>query len=215
MSREHPDNTLHEGIGEAVLGALRRISREMDVHSKSLLPRCGLTGPQVIVLRAAARLGSEASIGDLARSVFLSQATVAGILERLARRGLLQRERCQTDHRRVNVRLTEAGRELVADAPQPLHKHFLEQLAGLADWEQSQILASLNRVVAMMESRELTVSSQSTPSETTSSDLKHNDGDLAGIAMASTGPEALVTTDQATDSRSAAAFEEQGQTGAC
>jgi len=53
------------------------------------------------------------------------------------------------------VRLTALGRQLVADAPSPLQSRFSQRLEGLADWEQSMILAALQRLVAMMEAEDL------------------------------------------------------------
>ena len=43
-------------------------------------------------------------------------------------------------------------------APSVLQEHFTRALRGLADWEQYQILASLQRVVALMEARDLETS---------------------------------------------------------
>jgi DNA-binding MarR family transcriptional regulator len=145
-----PDRESLDAVAEGVVTALRRIMHRVELHSRALMAQCGLTGPQLAVLGQLAR-GEAVSIGDLTRRVHVSQATVTGILDRLQARGLVTRERSTEDRRRVHVRLTPAARALVAEAPPTLQAHFLEAFENLADWERTQILASLQRVAAMME----------------------------------------------------------------
>ncbi len=142
---------------DEVLIALRRIMRAVDLHSRSLIQRYGLTGPQLVILREISRLG-EISGSELAKSVSLSLPTVTGILTRLEKRGLVSRRRSEIDKRRVMVRPTSDANELLATAPPPLQESFADQFENLEDWEKSQLLASLQRVVSMMEARELDAS---------------------------------------------------------
>ena len=103
-------------IEEDIVSALRRIVRAIDLQSRRMMDACGLTGPQLVVLREVGRL-SGASISALARSVSLSQPTVSGILERLEKRGLVRRERSEQDRRSVFVTLTPQGGRTLRDAP--------------------------------------------------------------------------------------------------
>ncbi|HEX7008358.1 MAG TPA: MarR family transcriptional regulator [Phycisphaeraceae bacterium] len=137
-----------------VLTALRRIIRAIDLHSCALVQRCGLTGPQLVLLHALAKRG-EVSVGELAEAVSLGQATVTGILDRLERRGLAARRRSEEDKRRVLVHPTEAGLRLIAQTPPLLQESFVEQFKRLSDWEQNMILAALQRLVEMMEARSI------------------------------------------------------------
>ncbi|MGD8375612.1 MAG: MarR family transcriptional regulator [Acidobacteriota bacterium] len=142
---------------ELVLQALRRITRAIDLHSRSLIRSHGLTGPQLFVLRDLARR-EPVTVGKLAEQVNLSQPTVTGILSRLERRGLLSRERSRFDRRQVLVSVTDKGRRVAATSPSLLQERFLTEFEQLLDWEQSLILSSLQRVVAMLEARELDAS---------------------------------------------------------
>lgn len=142
---------------EQVLLALRRITRAIDLHSRSLIRSHGLTGPQLFVLRELVRRGP-APVGKLAEQANLSQPTVTGILSRLERRGLLSRERSRFDRRQVLVSVTDKGRRVAATSPSLLQERFLTEFEQLPDWEQSLILSSLQRVVAMLEARELDAS---------------------------------------------------------
>ena len=137
-----------------VVEALRRIIRAVDLHSRSLVQRYRLTGPQLVVLKAIADQGPR-SVGEIARSVHLSQATVSGILDRLESRGLVIRARSSDDRRRVVVSLSAAAGETLRSAPPLLQEHFIERFLELDEGEQRGILASLQRVVSLMEARDL------------------------------------------------------------
>ncbi len=144
---------LHNTKVDQVLSALRRVIRAVDLHSRQLVQSHGLTGPQALVLKA---LGSASlSAGALAEQVSLSQGTVTDILNRLEQRGLVTRLRSQSDRRRVMVALAPAGRECLASSPPLLQDRFASRFEELDDWEQSLLLASLQRIAAMMDAEEL------------------------------------------------------------
>lgn len=149
--------TPSEQIADQILVSLRRIIRATDLHSCRLLRDFGLTGPQLVVLRqladAQARSGSE-----IARAVSLSLATTVGIVARLEARGLVRRQRSTSDRRQKLVTATQAAFRLLDAAPPPLQVTFTRQLAALESWEQTQVLAVLQRVVSMMEAEELDAS---------------------------------------------------------
>lgn len=142
---------------DGVLIAIRRIIRAIELHSRFLVDRYGLTGPQLAVMRELAEHDG-VSVSQLSAGVHLSQATVTGILDRLEKGGLIRRQRSADDRRRVLVRLDDLGRELLNAAPPALQAHFMQNFAKLADWEQTQILSSFQRVVALMEARDLDAS---------------------------------------------------------
>jgi len=129
---------------------LRRIMSAMDVHSRGLADRHGLTGPQMLCLRQLATAGSLAS-GALARAMALKPPTLTGILDRLEQRGFVSRERRPEDKRQVRVSLTALGRQIVRELPSPLQDRFESRLKALPLEEQAGIRRALNRVARMME----------------------------------------------------------------
>ena len=138
----------------AILVSLRRITRAIDLHSKALVQRYGLTVPQLMILRELSQQKC-LPVGRLADAVSLSSATVTGILDRLGKRGLVERKRATRDRRVMLASITEQGRKLVEMTPPLLHEKFSERLACLADWEQTLILSSLQRVDSMMGAEDL------------------------------------------------------------
>ncbi len=137
-----------------VLITLRRIIRAIDMRSRRLMQEAGFTGPQLLVMQALAR-AEEMSAGALAREVNLSQGTVSSILDRLEKRQLLQRIRSHTDRRKIFVSLTEQGREKLRIAPTLLQQRFIQRFTELKDWEQNQILSSLQRLAEMMDAQDI------------------------------------------------------------
>lgn len=139
---------------DEVLVALRRVMRATDLHSKQLVKQVGLTAPQLLIMQLLHRQGSMPA-GELAQRVSLSQATVTSILDRLAAKGLVERERSEEDRRKVFILLTDEGAEKIADAPTPLQEQFVKQFGDLKDWEQAQIISALQRIAHMMDAHHI------------------------------------------------------------
>lgn len=137
-----------------VLSTLRQIIRAIDIHSRQLSKKYGLTGPQLIVISEIGQYGTM-TIGELARRVSLSQATVTTILDRLELKELAQRTRDKQDKRRVYVDITDKARTILETHPNFLQEAFVRRFNALEEWEQTLILSSIQRISAMMNTAEL------------------------------------------------------------
>lgn len=145
--------TKHEDISGLVIMALRRLIRAVDLHSRTLAASYGLTGPQALILKA---LENESlAAGELAKRVSLSQGTVTDILNRLEQRELIKRIRDTQDRRRVLVEATNSGLAILKQSPPLLQDRFAQQFNNLQDWEQTQLLSSLQRIAAMMDAEDI------------------------------------------------------------
>ncbi|MCF8062801.1 MAG: MarR family winged helix-turn-helix transcriptional regulator [Deltaproteobacteria bacterium] len=139
---------------ESILRSLRRIIRAIDQHSRHLSREFNLTVPQLVCLRQLI-LSGPSTPGNLASKVYLSQATVTGILDRLEARNLIKRERSSPDRRRVTVSLTDSGQRLTEEMPWPLQERFATRLAAMPMEGRQVIDQVLKQIVDMMEVREL------------------------------------------------------------
>jgi DNA-binding MarR family transcriptional regulator len=146
---EDAKTMMQKMICNDVLIAIRRIIQSVDLHSRYLVRHFGLTGPQLIILQEISKR-KEVSISAIAKAVSLGQPTVTGILERLESRGLITRRRSEEDKRKVFIAITEGCRKLMEKTPPPMQEHFTNAFNCLQDWEQSMILASLQRIVKLM-----------------------------------------------------------------
>lgn len=140
------------GICDQILATLRRIIRSNDIHSRRLSGRYGLTSPQLVVLLELAKR-DDIPVGELARRISLSNATVTNILGRLEKRGFVIRARSESDRRRVLIQLSGAGRDVLREAPPLIEERFRGAIEDMREWERTQILATLQRVAEMMEAK--------------------------------------------------------------
>ncbi len=142
--------TNRDSTAGEILVAIRRVIRAVDLHSRQLAQSHQLTGPQALLLRELASAG-ELAPSHIARRISLSQATVTDIVKRLERRGLVSRARDGGDRRRVQIRLTQAGRQLQDRSPPLLQDAFACRFAALDAWERNMLLAAMQRIAQMMD----------------------------------------------------------------
>jgi DNA-binding MarR family transcriptional regulator len=76
--------------------------------------------------------GGKLRMGELADRLLLSRSGITRLVDRLARQGLLERERCEDDGRGYYALLTPLGRETLALArpahPAGVRRRFLDRL---------------------------------------------------------------------------------------
>jgi DNA-binding MarR family transcriptional regulator len=139
---------------QELLIALRKVIRAIDLHSKHLNKTSGLTSPQLLIMLEIDK-ASGINSSQVAKNVNLSPATVTNILDRLENKKLILRVRDTQDKRKVGLYLTDDGKALLLNAPQALQEHFIEKFSSLAQWEQSQLLSSMERLSEMMNADEI------------------------------------------------------------
>jgi DNA-binding MarR family transcriptional regulator len=137
-------------LEEVAVESLRRITRALDVYSRTLLREHSLTGPQLTLLREVKRRGP-APIGTLAKASFLGGPTVTGIIDRLEAHGLVARVRGTEDRRQVLIQITPQGEQLLSRDPPLLSARFRAALAEMSEEEREEICRVLRRVATMME----------------------------------------------------------------
>ncbi|AEF02941.1 MarR family winged helix-turn-helix transcriptional regulator [Alteromonas naphthalenivorans] len=142
---------------EELLVALRRVIRAVDLRSKQLSKHVGLTGPQLLVMQNIQEKPG-IMVREIAENINLSPATITNILDRLEGRDLATRIRSTQDKRKVGVFLTEKGKVVVVNAPRPLQEHFVERFSQLKEWEQSQMVATVQRIASMMDAEDIDAS---------------------------------------------------------
>ena len=103
-----PNKSLNRAASDSVMIAMRKIIQAIDLNSKKLVKRVGLTGPQLVILQEISSW-EEMTAGEIAKAVSLSQSTVTGILDRLQKRQLIRRRRSVGDKRRIMVGITDSG----------------------------------------------------------------------------------------------------------
>ena len=137
-------------VDEQSIIALRRITRALDVYSRTLLREHHLTAPQLALLQEVERCGP-APIGSLAKAAYLGAPTATGIADRLEKQGLVARVRTESDRRQVLITITAAGKQLLRRNPPSSSAGFHDQLRRLSKAEQQKVCDVLQQVAEMME----------------------------------------------------------------
>jgi DNA-binding MarR family transcriptional regulator len=124
---------------------LVRTQDHLTTHFARLFAAYDLSGPQLNVLRILRGEGGDGLPSqEIGERMVSRMPDVTRLVDRLERSGLVERLRTTTDRRVVLVRITDAGRALLARLDQPvldLHKELLGHLTPAE-------LAELNRLLA-------------------------------------------------------------------
>ncbi|MEO3415111.1 MarR family transcriptional regulator [Roseovarius sp. CAU 1744] len=137
--------------------ALRRILRATELYARDLAHSVGLTPAQLRVLQIVDEKTS-ATPKTLATQMGVSQATVTTLVDKLVAQNLVRRVPSEIDRRQTNVEVTREGHTRLEDAPDALQQRYVRAFDALADWEQAQLVSSLERVADMLDARDVDAS---------------------------------------------------------
>lgn len=132
-----------------LLRSLRRVAQAIDVRSREIARLTGLTLPQLIVLQAVRTLG-EVTTQQISREAAMSAPTVVAVLDKLEAKALIGRYRSTRDRRIVHARLTAAGEEALATAPDLLQPGFMAAFRALPEDERQALAEAVSRVASLM-----------------------------------------------------------------
>ncbi|MET0928959.1 MAG: MarR family transcriptional regulator [Aeromicrobium sp.] len=143
--RERPDvdvTPMH------VLSRVTRLALHLDRARKEAFADHGLEPSEFDVLSALRRSGEpyQLSPGQLVQETLVTSGTMTNRVDRLVRKGLVERLPDPADRRGVQVRLTAPGRAAVDGALDALLAREKDLLAGLGDGEADGIAASLRKL---------------------------------------------------------------------
>ena len=128
-----------------IINNLRRVFQILNEQSKKVESETGLTGPQLWTIKIINE-HSPIKVSDLASRLYIHPTTVVGIIDRLEKRKLVQRKRCQDDRRVVWIDLTARGNALVKSAPEVAQGLLV---AGLEELSLKSIV-EINKSMGML-----------------------------------------------------------------
>ena len=142
---------------DSSLIALRRIVRATELFGREIRQTTGVTPAQFRVLQIIGEQGySTAKAISLRMRV--SQGTITSFVDKLVRDGLVLREKSSQDRRQTNILLTDAGRQVLTEAPDPLQQRCVRKFNAMADGEPAMPEAGLERVAAMLDADDIDAS---------------------------------------------------------
>lgn len=136
---EHPAQVA--ALAERMERDLSAIQHAMRTALKAEVAKGDLTGPQTAVMRSVVRQPG-VSLRELSREVSLAHSTVSGIVDRLVKRGLLEREIDAQDKRIVRLRPSSAVKTWMDQQLPSLRIGPLQAALQRAEPEEREILAN-------------------------------------------------------------------------
>jgi len=133
--------SLDLSVGFLLTRAARTMRRALDAK----LVGWNLTATQFIVLT---KLWEEdgISFSELAERLDFDTPTLTGIIDRMERDGLVERQRCSEDRRVVRVHVTANGRSLQTEIGSLAAEVDSAALRGLAVTERKELLKNLQHI---------------------------------------------------------------------
>lgn len=151
--------SLSSGRIDECLIALRRILRATSLYDRELAAATGVTPAQLRVLQILDyHPNGSITPKALAAQMGIAQATVTAIVDKMEATGMLTRHRSETDRRQTNLAITDTGRATVHAAPDALQQRFVRAFDSMQDWEQAQLVATLERVAFMLDADDIDAS---------------------------------------------------------
>ena len=132
-----------------ILDALRHLVRELRRTAAVAESRLGISGAQLFVLQTLAR-GKAGSINELAELTATHQSSVSVVVSRLVERNLVRRVASAVDARRMEIELTDAGRKMLARAPEVAQTRLFEGVRRLPAADRRHLSRTLETLVALM-----------------------------------------------------------------
>ncbi|MFO7801711.1 MAG: MarR family transcriptional regulator [Desulfovermiculus sp.] len=118
-----------------IVTAIRQLVSSIHHNSSMLKKHYGLTGPQSEALRTLEDDGPMSS-ASLSRRLYVTPSNVTGIIDRLEKKGLVERIRKPKDRRVSLITLTEKGRTLYQSLPASIEGKLI---SGLDDMDLEQV----------------------------------------------------------------------------
>ena len=122
--------------------AIRQIQRTIENSARQFAETEGLTPSQLKVLQLLTEY-DEISVGWISEQTRLRNATITSLVDKLVARDMVSRRRCDTDRRRVWIKMEPAGLAPLRNTPFPLQAKFEERFERLPHWQQTMLVSTM------------------------------------------------------------------------
>ena len=140
----------HRQAALRVLTQFRQAVNSAKQHFRWVGDQCGVSGVHVWALWELNETPG-ARVSDLAAALAIHQSTASNLLDKLARKGLVRRERGRSDQRVARLFVTASGAALLKRAPSPVRAMLLEALHGMPGSDLRQFDRLLGRLLRGMK----------------------------------------------------------------
>jgi len=133
----------------SIMHSVRIIIRSIQDYSRLVESRCGLTSAQLWALRELFD-SPGMKVSEVAAALYVHQSTASNMLDKLERKGLVERSRRGPDQRVVRLHLSEAGVARLATAPGPARGALNAALQRLPETTLQRLSGDLADLLAVL-----------------------------------------------------------------
>lgn len=150
MTDQGPLQSLPQGVAERLGLLVTKLAHEMLVRVTPAFDELGIDGRDYSLLAVLSNdaPGSQAQLAELCG---LLPAQLVPVLDALERTGLVERQRDERDRRRLIVRITADGRELLAKADAAAHGIERELMGDLGEEIRERLVGSFRAALPSAE----------------------------------------------------------------
>ncbi|MDD4913585.1 MAG: MarR family transcriptional regulator [Methylococcales bacterium] len=132
------------------LKRFRLIIKAVQQHSHLVETHCGVSSAQLWILWELTKTPG-LKVTELARALSIHHSTASSLLDKLAKKGLIKRERISQDQRVVTLSLTEKANEIISLAPSHPRGIMQNALFELPENVLESLNLSLDLLIAKMQ----------------------------------------------------------------
>src|ERR1700675_604881 len=143
FSKTYPDASA--SATECAMNLARTGDLVLGRVTSALLP-LNITPAGGLVLGILKDAGQPCPPNYISARLIVSRATVTGVLDTLAKRGLVRREPHPTDRRMVLVHLTKAGSRMADTVRRTVHRGEAQWMGTLSEHERAQLTELLGKL---------------------------------------------------------------------
>ena len=147
LKKKRPFDSLEQ---EAILNILRTNDQFHNRFGR-LFREYDLTSSQYNVLRILRGEGKPTPCQEIADRMIQVVPAMTGLLDRLEKQGLIQRQRCTEDRRVIYVELTDSARDLLKRMDRPVGELHKQLIGHLTQTELKQLSRLLEKARLSMQ----------------------------------------------------------------
>ena len=133
-----------------IVVTIRKLVSAVHLNSPRMKKESGLTGPQVEALRILAKDGSLSSAA-LSRKLCVTPSNITGIIDRLEKKGLVERVRGLKDRRVSQLELTPAGKVMNESLPSSIEGKLINGLLDMPEEEIVHLADQLKKILELLQ----------------------------------------------------------------
>ena len=146
-------DSAHERKALGALQKLREIIKTAQDQFQSTSERAAISGSQAWALSEIARRPG-VIVSELGKVMAIHPSTTSNMLDKMQKRGLIRRERIDSDQRVVRLFVTDEGETLLRELPGPARGLLPDTLARLSSEELDRVDSALALILERLERRE-------------------------------------------------------------